>query len=297
MAGDSSAGSWVSFLSDYGLEDAFVGVCKGVMARIAPQVRVLDVCHHVLAQDVEHGAVTLGAAAPYLPTGVLLALVDPFSPVPVRGIAVQTGSGSICVGPDNGVTSTAWDALGGALAAHELSDRELWLPNPSRTFRGRDVFSPVAAHLAAGTAIERVGPQIPLDSLTRLTPRPPEVNDDHVHGEVAAVDHFGNLTLNMRRSDLEAAGITLGDTVELRCSGRELQVPFTLTYGQVPPGRVAVCEDSFRSITVAVNLGHASQVLRVRRGDPIVINRVPQGPTPALPPVTMFDGPPSLSTP
>ena len=297
MTGDPTAGSWVSFLSDYGLEDAFVGVCKGVMGRIAPSVRVLDVCHHVIAQDIEHGAGTLAAAAPYLPAGVLLALVDPFSPVPVRGIAVQTAAGSICVGPDNGVTSSSWDALGGPVAAYELANPDLWLPTPSRTFRGRDVFSPVAAHLAVGTPIDRVGPEVALDSLTRLTPRLPEVNDDHVHGEVAAVDHFGNLTLNMRRADLEAAGITLGDTVELRCSGRELQVPFTLTYGQVPPGRVAVCEDSFRSITVAVNLGHAADVLRARRGDPIVINRVPQGPAPSPTPVTMFEGPPSLSTP
>src|SRR5207245_908682 len=102
------------------------------------------------------------------------------------------------------------------------------------------------------------------------------VDDDHVHAEVAGVDHFGNLSLNCHRADLEAAGIALGDTVELRCSGRTMHVPFTVTYGDVPPGRVAVCEDSFRAVQIAVNLGHAGRTLRVGRGDPLVISRLAQ---------------------
>jgi len=270
----------ITFLSDYGFDDAFVGVCKGVIARIAPAVGVLDVCHLVAPQAVEQGATILAAAVGYLPPAVHLALVDPFGSFIARGVAVQTASGSVVVAPDNGLTAQAWAALGGATAAYELTDPSLWLPNPSRTFRGRDVFAPVAAHLASGTPVSSVGPQVPVDSLVTLTVRAPTVDDDHVHGEVRTVDHFGNLSLNIRRSDLEAVGIGIGDQVELRCGGKTMLVSFTLTYGDVAPGRVTVCEDSFRSVTVAVNLGNAARTLRAGRGDAVVLARVPV-PSPA----------------
>lgn len=268
---------WLTFLSDYGVEDAFLGVCKGVIARTAPSVRVLDVLHLVSPQDVEQGASVLASAVPYLPTpAVHLALVDPFLAAPTRGVAVRCADGSTFVSPDNGLTSQAWTHCGGAVAAYVIDDPSLWLPDPARTFRGRDVFSPVAARLAAGLPAERVGTPLALDELVLLPLRPPVVDDDHVHGEVAQVDHFGNLTLNCERADLEAAGMALGDVVELRCGGKTLTVPFALTYGEVPRGRLAVCEDSFRTITLAVNMGSAALALRARRGDPMVISRLPQ---------------------
>ena len=102
------------------------------------------------------------------------------------------------------------------------------------------------------------------------------VDDDHVHAEIRAVDHFGNVSLNLARADLEAAGIVLGDTVELRCNGRTLSVPFTISFGEVAKGRLSLCEDSFRAIQLAINAGRANQELRVTRGDPIVIARLPQ---------------------
>ena len=265
---------WLTFLSDFGYEDVFQGVCKGVIARTAPDVRVLDVLHLVAPQDVEQGAAVLASAIPYLPApAVHLALVDPFRATPARAIAVRTADGSTFVGPDNGLTSQAWDVAGGAVQAHLLDDQSLWLPMAARTFRGRDVFSPVAARLAAGLPVEAVGSPVPPASLERLALRAPTVDDDHVHGEVVQVDHFGNLTLNLHRGDLEAAGIVLGDTVELRCGGKTMAVPFALTYGEVPRGRLVVCEDSFRTVTVAVNQGSAAGALRARRADPLVIAR------------------------
>ncbi len=265
---------WLTFLSDYGIEDAFVGVCKGVIARTAPEVRVLDVLHLVAPQDVEQGASVLASAVPYLPVpAVHLALVDPFRPTPVPALAVRTADGSTFVSPDNGLTSQAWDVAGGAVQAVLLDNADLWLPKPARTFRGRDVFSPVAARIAAGLPLAEAGTAVAVDGLVRLPQRAPTVDDDHVHGEVVQVDHFGNLTLNCCRADLEAAGMTLGDTVELRCGGRTLAVPFALTYGEVPRGRVAVCEDSFRTITLAVNQGSAATTLRAGRGEPLVIAR------------------------
>jgi hypothetical protein len=145
-----------------------------------------------------------------------------------------------------------------------------------KTFRGRDVFAPVAAHLASGTPVSDVGPAVDEESLTRITAVEVEVDDDHVHAEVSLVDHFGNVSLNVDRADLEAAGMRFGDTVEVRCNGQTFEIPFTATYGDVARGRLTLCEDSFRAVMLAVNAGHASGQLRVGRGEPIVIARVPQ---------------------
>ena len=279
---------WLTFLSDYGFEDAFLGVCKGVIARTAPEVRVLDVLHLVGPQDVEHGAAVLASALPYLPSpAVHLALVDPFRATPARGVAIRTADGSTFVSPDNGLTSLGWEVCGGVVDARLIDNPELWNPTAARTFRGRDVFSPVAARLAAGLPFEQVGTQMEIDDLERIEERTPTVESDHVHGEVAQVDHFGNLTLNLQRSHLEAAGISLGDDVEVRCSGKTMIVPFLETYGQAGRGRIVVCEDSFRTVTVAVNQGSAAQRLRATRGEPLVISRLvaPGAPGPVvLPP-------------
>ena len=279
---------WLTFLSDYGFEDAFLGVCKGVIARTAPEIRIIDVLHLVVPQDVEQGAAVLASALPYLPApAVHLALVDPFRATPTRGVAIRTADGSTFVSPDNGLTSLAWEVVGGPVAARIIDNRDLWNPAPARTFRGRDVFSPVAARLAAGLDFEQVGTELDVEELERLEQRRPTVESDHVHGEVAQVDHFGNLTLNLQRSDLEQAGITLGDEVELRCSGKTMTVPFLETYGQVARGRLAVCEDSFRTVTIAVNQGSAASRLRASRGAPLVISRLLDAGTPkpvVLPP-------------
>jgi S-adenosylmethionine hydrolase len=291
-----SAFGWITFLSDYGHDDAFVGVCHGVMARIAPAARVIDVCHEVAPQDVEQGATTLVSAVEYLPESVHLAIVDPGVGTSRRGVAVLTAQGSITVGPDNGVASLAWAALGGPVKAHCIDNVALWLRNPSKTFHGRDIFAPVAAHLANGTALSDVGDEVEVETLETISLRPATIDDDHVHGEVWSVDHFGNLSLNVHRTDLEAAGMNLGDLIELRLHGRTLQVPFAVTFGEVAPGRTAVCEDSFRRITVAVNLGHAAKTLRAGRGDPVVISRVPrQAPQPTEP-IGILEPPPQPST-
>lgn len=267
---------WVTFTSDYGLDDVFVGVCRGVVAQIAPHVRVLDVCHQVTPQDVAQGATSLATAIPYLPVAINLALVDPMHGQTARGVVVETSDGSLLVGPDNGILSLAWDARGGITAAVEISNPKLCLETVHRTFRGRDIFAPVAAHLANGVELAEIGEPVDPDTLVRLPVRGVVVDDDHVHGEVSLVDHFGNVSLNVCRADLEAAGMTFGDTVELRCNGRTMNVPFTATYGDVARGRLTLCEDSFRSIMLAVNAGHASRELRVGRGEPVVIARLPQ---------------------
>lgn len=293
MTTPTTRSDWVTFLSDYGLDDHLVGVCKGVIARIAPHARIIDVCHQVRAQDVTMGGEMLAEAWPYLPTGVHLALVDPFSPTQARGIAVRCRDGSVVVAPDNGLASRAWEVAGGVAEAYELADSQLWAKTPSRSFRGRDVFAPVTAHLANGVPLAEVGPRLDPESLVKARISEPTVHGDHVHGEIRMVDHFGNLALNMRRSDLEAAGIQLGDLVELRCGGRTSEVPFTLSFGEVPGGRTVVCEDSFRAITIAVNGGRADRHLRAASGEAVVVGRVHRHLGQAATKVSVVDGPPS----
>jgi S-adenosylmethionine hydrolase len=292
-SGDVSR-DWVTFLSDYGLEDHLVGVCKGVVALIAPHVRIIDICHQVTVQSIRIGASMLAEAVTHMPTGVHLALVDPARASVARPIAVRCADGSTFVCPDNGVSSLAWPEVGGVTEARELTNPALWDPNPSAAFRGRDVFAPVAAYLANGLPLADVGTEIDPATLEILESVAPYVHGDHVHGTVRMVDHFGNLALNVRRSDLEAAGIQLGDMIELRSGGKVMEVPFALAYGEVQAGRIAVCEDAFRAITVAVNCGRASQTLRAAPGDPLVLGRVlrhaQHGPTPK---VSVVDAPPS----
>jgi hypothetical protein len=286
----------VTFLSDYGLDDHFVGVCKGVIARISPTSGVIDVCHQVKPQDVVIGARLLGEALPYLPVGIHLALVDPYRRALARPVAIRCADGSTIICPDNGVASLAWPELGGVESVRELTNAELWNPNPAKSFRGRDVFAPVAAHLAAGFPYENVGVAVEPSSLVTLDPQPPYVHGDHVHGTVRMVDHFGNLQLNVTRSDLEAAGIALGDTIELRYGGKTMRVPFTLSFAEVPPGRTFVYEDSFRAITVVTNMGRAERVLNAGPADPVVLSRVAQVGAPPPGKVKVVDTPPSQVT-
>lgn len=270
----------VTFLSDYGAVDASVGVCHGVIARFAPEVRVIDLCHLVAPQDVRAGAALLAGAVGYLPVAVHLALVDPVAAVPARALAVRTADGATFVCPDNGVASLAWRAAGGAVAAHELAEPSWRFPGGVGGFRGRDVFAPAAARLAAGADLADAGPSVDVASLVEIELAGAQVDDDHVHAEVRTVDRFGNLALNARRTDLEAAGIALGDEVEVRVHGRSLLVPFTVGYGAVSAGHVAVCEGPDRVLVVAVNAGSASVNLRASRGDALILARAPRHPAP-----------------
>jgi len=289
--------AWVTFLSDYGLDDSYVGVCTGVIARLAPHTRVVDVCHAVPAQQVGQGAAILAGAVAYLPIGIHLGLVDPPAAVSARAVAIRTADGSTFVAPDNGLTSLAWGVLGGVTEVRALDDPSLHLPDAHRMFRGRDVLSPVAARLSAGLPLAAVGSAVDPASLVVVTPRKPKVDDDHVRGQVRGVDHFGNLSLNMERADLEAAGILLGDTVEVRMDGRTLLVPFRSTYGEVGVGRLAVCEDASRRIMLGVNLGRASDTLRARRGDAVVISQAPREPARPAEPIGLLEPPVGTATP
>jgi len=146
----------------------------------------------------------------------------------------------------------------------------------SRTFHGRDMFAPVAARLALGMGPEEIGRPMPVEDLVRLELPVARVDDDHVHGVVVQCDHFGNLQLNVKREELEGIGVMLGDTLELRVGGKSNLVQFCTAFAEVMPGKLAVLEDSYRRISVAVNQGSAERKLEAHRGDHVILARAPK---------------------
>jgi S-adenosylmethionine hydrolase len=256
----------IVFMTDYGLADGFVGVCHGVIARIAPDARVIDLAHQIARQDVLQGAVTLGRAATFMPEdSVFLAVVDPGVGSARRPVAVEAASGAVLVGPDNGVLSMAWEALGGANRAALIASDAVMLHPVSKTFHGRDVFAPAAAHLAVGMVLKDIGPAIGPESLHALDFPGPMVAPGVLGARVVAVDGFGNVQLNVTPADLEAAGLRGPLAVGLRA------VPRAATFADVPHGEVAAIVDSEGFLALVVNHGSAAQALGLAVGDPIVL--------------------------
>ena len=257
----------IVFLTDYGLADEFVGVCHAVMRSIAPDAPIVDLTHAIRRHDVLQGSIVLGRAARYAPPdAVYVAVVDPGVGSERRAIAVEAASGAILVGPDNGLLSGAWRALGGVARAAEITAEDIALRPVSRTFHGRDLFTPAAAHLAAGFPFERLGdPLDPADLRTVDLPRP-MVASGSVGGRAVMIDGFGNVQLNVRPDDLERAG--LGAIVEIG----PRRVPRVATFADVPSGKLALIVDSQGFVALVVNNGSAAEFLGMRPGDAVVLS-------------------------
>jgi S-adenosyl-L-methionine hydrolase (adenosine-forming) len=257
----------IVFLTDYGRSDAFVGICHGVMARIAPDSRVIDITHSVPRQDVLRGAIELTRAVPYMPEdAVYVAVVDPGVGSDRRAVATAAG-GSILVGPDNGILSLAWEALGGVETAVEIENPTVVLSPVSRTFHGRDVFAPVAAHLAAGMKLSDVGPVVAVSGLERLDVPGPMVAEGAVGARVTSTDGFGNVQLNAMEQDLEAAGVAIGNVLVV--NGRRL--PRAGTFEELPEREPGLIIDSEGYLAIVVNHGSAAQMLGLTASDAVVI--------------------------
>ena len=214
----------ICFASDYGYADDFAGACRGVIARVAPEVRVIDVTHGLPQRDVLAGALVLRNSLPYMPDrAVHLTVVDPGVGGPRRPIALRSAGDRLFVGPDNGVLTLAAEADGGAAEAFLLTNQELWVAPLSATFHGRDIFAPVAARLAAGLPLDVVGLPIDAGGLTNLQLPEPRRHRDGLSATAVLVDRFGNVALNLDAARLEAA--KLGETVELLTRRRALPRP------------------------------------------------------------------------
>jgi S-adenosyl-L-methionine hydrolase (adenosine-forming) len=251
----------VSLLTDYGRDDDFVGVCHGVILGIHPEARIVDITHGIPHYGIRQGALVLRNALPYLPVGVHVAVVDPQVGTERRAVALRSGDGRLLVGPDNGLLSLAWQSCGGVELAVDISRSPYRLEPVSATFHGRDVFSPVAARLAAGAELADAGEPLAPETLEAVELPRPRVEDGALVAHVLVLDRFGNATLNVSHDDLTGAGLTLGGTVEIEVRGERYLATFTQTFADVRPGDILVYEDAYRTLAVAVNRGNAGETL------------------------------------
>jgi S-adenosylmethionine hydrolase len=254
----------ISFLTDFG--PSAPAVCRGVMFGIAPEANIIDVSHQVPRYSIREGARTLVFALPYMPVGIHVAVVDPGVGTERLAIAIRTGRGDVLIGPDNGLLVPAAERLGGIVEARSIENRELMLPVISSSFHGRDIFSPVAAHLAMGTPFESVGPAVPPKRLVRLAEPSPNIRQGALESVIVNVLIFGNVTFAGTPADLEAAigPLRPGDSVVLdfepfqgRPAIRERST-WATTFGRVPVGASLLMADSEGHLSFADNQGNAA---------------------------------------
>ena len=273
----------ISFLSDYGLDDEFVGVVKAVVRAIAPHATVLDLTHQVPAHDVRAGSLALVRSMQYLPPGVVLAVVDPGVGSARRAVAVEVGdpdagadgdgggATSVLVGPDNGLLAPAVAMVGGARRAVSLTATAYHLDAPGPTFAGRDVFGPVAAYLCAGVPLDALGEAVDPGSLVPGVIPLSRPEDGGLEAEVLWVDRFGNAQLNVDPDDLAA----LGSPVVVRFGTRERSAVSVATFADLKAGEVGLLVDSYGLVAVALNRRSAAEELGLGAGDPVRLEPSP----------------------
>jgi hypothetical protein len=260
----------ITFLTDFGLEDDFVGTCHGVMARIAPDARVIDITHGIPPQAILQGALVLRSTIKYMPVGVHLAVVDPGVGGHRRAVAVRSSDGRVFVGPDNGLLMLAADELG-VESAHELAESGYRLPDVSRTFHARDVFAPAAAHLAAGISIDRFGPAIDASDLVRVDVPAPSIGKSQISATVVGVDRFGNVATNMSSDQVTGLGVARGDRIEVRLTFERYYATLADTFADADAGELILYEDSYGLVTLAISNGNAARLTGVGVGDELRI--------------------------
>lgn len=264
----------ITFLSDYGLADDFVGICHGVIARICPAARIIDLTHGIPRHDVRAGAIVLGEAVPYLPAGIHLAIVDPDVGAQRRAIALRLVTDRVLVGPDNGLLWPAAGAGGGIAEAVDIARSPHRLQPVSATFHGRDVFAPVAAALAAGAPLGDAGEPLDPEEIVRLELPAPAREGETLVAHVRYIDRFGNLQLNAGHEDLDGTGLKLGRAARLKLPGGTSQhVHFVRTFADAGPDELLLYEDAQRRLAIAVRHGDAAARLGLAVDAPVRIRR------------------------
>ncbi len=261
---------FITFLSDFGLKDDFVGTCHGVMKRIAPETQIIDITHGIPPQAVLQGALVLANTIGFMPIGVHLAIVDPGVGGPRRPLVLRDEEDRLYVGPDNGLLLPAASRAGIA-AAHELANPDYALETISRTFHGRDLFSPAAAHLARGVPVADLGPPIDPEGLVRLDLPELVIADGAIVATLLYVDSFGNIALNLTREDVEGLGFASGTRVEIELSGEKYYAVMARTFADARAGDVILYEDSYKNMSLAISRGSASRMLHAAPGQEIRI--------------------------
>jgi S-adenosylmethionine hydrolase len=262
----------VTFLSDYGTADEFVGVVHAVIARIAPEARVIDIGHGIPRHRVLQGALTLARSLPYAPPGVHLAVVDPEVGARRRAVALRTADEDrLLVGPDNGLLLPAAERFGGIAEAVEISASPWRLEPVSATFHGRDLFAPVAARLAAGAPLADAGVPLEPVELVPLDMPHPRRTPGALVATVIGVDAFGNVSLLADHTDLAAAGLRIGHPVAVTAGGERIDATYARTFADVRPGDALVYEDAAGTVAIAINTADAAAVLGARPGSEVTV--------------------------
>jgi S-adenosylmethionine hydrolase len=261
----------ITFLSDYGYEDEFAGVCRAVISQIAPGASLIDLSHGVARQDIRQGAIALANALPSCPPGVHLAVVDPGVGSGRRAVAVAATESRFLVGPDNGLLSRALDRLGGALDAVELSRSPFRLEPVSATFHGRDLFAPVAAHLSLGARLDEAGEAIDPKSLAVLDLPTPRIEADEVTANAIHADGYGNVTLNLDASMLASGPLREGERLEVQAPDGRFEATWARTFADVEPADVLLFEDSSGAMALAVSGGSAAGLMNLTRDSEVTL--------------------------
>jgi S-adenosyl-L-methionine hydrolase (adenosine-forming) len=262
---------FITFLSDFGLQDDFVGTCHGVIKQIAPEAQVIDITHGIPPQAILQGALVLANTIAYMPVGVHLAVVDPGVGGPRRPLALRDRAGRLYVGPDNGLLVPAAERAG-IDAAYELANPAYALETVSRTFHGRDLFAPAAAHLTRGTDPAELGPPLDPDALVRLDLPEPRLGESRIDATALYVDSFGNIALNLTRDHADRAGVVPGTQVELELAGERYYAVAARTFADARPGDIILYEDAYRNVSVAITHGSAAPMLGIKEGQDLRIN-------------------------
>jgi S-adenosyl-L-methionine hydrolase (adenosine-forming) len=264
----------ISFLTDYGTSDEFVGVVKSVIRQIAPHAAVIDITHDIRPYDVKAASLTLARSVQYLCPGVVLAIVDPGVGTDRRAVAIEVGDGqSYLVGPDNGMLAPAVGMVGGATAAVELNNPEYQLAAPGPTFAGRDVFAPAAAHLCAGVPLAELGDPVDVNALLPGVIPLPREEGPALIGEVLWVDRFGNCQLNIDPDEVA----DWGDRIQVkwvRPTEGTRTATRVRTYDDLGPGQVGLVVDSYGLLSIAVHRGSAAADLGLAQGDELHLVRL-----------------------
>jgi len=243
-----------------------VGTCHGVVKRIAPDAEVIDITHGIEPQNVLQGALVLASTLPYMPDGIHVAVVDPGVGGDRMPVALRGAGGRLFVGPDNGLLLVAADRLGGVEEAVELAEPAYRLEPVARTFHGRDVFVPAAAHLAAGVPLGDLGPGVDPGNLVRLELPEPAVGARRIRATVLYVDRFGNVQLNLTSAHLDQVGVEPGSQVEVEVGFERYYAVAARTFAEVRRGDIVLYEDAYWNIALAINQGNAAEMFGAHVG-------------------------------
>jgi S-adenosylmethionine hydrolase len=258
---DSSSGArpTIVFMTDFGTANDAVAICKAVMLGIAPDARIMDITHQVTPFSIEEASRFLAGVTPYYPSGTVFAVVvDPGVGTSRKAIILKSKKGQLFVLPDNGLITPVIER-DGLDSAHEITNQNWMIQGAlSSTFHGRDIFSPVAAHLAAGWDFHLVGPEV--SELIRLTPKSSSTTDKGIDGDIIALDDpFGSLVTDIPGDEFKNLGYNLGDKLQVQINKKTVTLPYVKTFMDVPVGDPLLYIDSRGRVGIAVNQGNYSK--------------------------------------